>query len=47
MEKEYIKFVLNQIKETIDELNKDGITASYPRQVEIELSGVKIIVPWL
>lgn len=47
MEKEYIKFVLNQIKNAVDELKSEGFGVSYPKEVEIECSGVKIIVPWI
>lgn len=47
MDKQFIEFVIGNIKEAIDALNAQGIAAGYPKQVEIERGGVKITVPWL
>jgi len=47
MESGYIQYVLDEIKEAIDKLNARGIRVGYPKEVEIELSGVKIVVPWV
>lgn len=47
MESGYIKIILQEIKSAIDELQTEGFSVTYPKQVEIERDGIKIIVPWL
>jgi hypothetical protein len=46
MESGYIKMVLQEIKDAIDELQAKGFTVLYPKEVEIQHEGVKIVVPW-
>jgi hypothetical protein len=47
MESNYIKHVLREIRDAVVELRAEGINAEYPKQVEIECNGVRIIVPWI
>jgi hypothetical protein len=49
MEKEYITNILAEIRNGIDDYNKLGGAewAYYPKEVQIEKDGVKIIVPFI
>jgi hypothetical protein len=46
MESEYIKFILQQIKEAIEQSQASGFNVGYPKDVTIERDGIKITIPF-